>query len=194
MTETQIAAGLADLARHLALLDALDADRKAVVIAPDQGGRGTPDADRARVAQVDRGSIAAARAVESVLSRCAYPQLIRDVGALCGVHHTPDAAGLRFAEVHAPALIRDRLRESAAMATEAEKRHGEAMLASWMAKRLHGAHSREALDAVSAELKARAALHSARVAEKHATARLLEWGRARIVVAVDAWMKGRGAR
>jgi hypothetical protein len=42
-------AQLRSLLRALAPLQSLDADRQGVVIAPDRGGRGTPDADGKRV-------------------------------------------------------------------------------------------------------------------------------------------------
>ena len=53
-------AQLRSLLRSLATLQTLDVDRQGVVIAPDRGGRGTPDADGKRVAQIDSGDVAKA--------------------------------------------------------------------------------------------------------------------------------------
>jgi len=62
VTDTQ----LRSLLRALATLQTLDSDRQGVVIAPDRGGRGTPDADGKRVAQIDRGDVAKAALRRSV--------------------------------------------------------------------------------------------------------------------------------
>lgn len=183
VTDTQ----LRSLLRALATLQTLDSDRQGVVIAPDRGGRGTPDADGKRVAQIDRGDVAKARVASERLGRC---QSRIEFAWLVEVAHgawSVDALALYVAKAHGPMKHRAALALHEAAEVEATTRATDAKQLASTLKAAHGALNAATLKASSEAARVEARAVTARAHAAEARAALVAWGRVVIARCVSEW-------
>ena len=182
-TDTQ----LRSLLRSLASLQSLDSDRQGVVIAPDRGGRGTPDADGKRVAQIDRGDVAKARVASERLTRC---QSRAEFSWLVEVAHAAwsvDALALYVAKAHGPFEHRASLALHEAAEAEATKVLTDARQLAATLKAAHGALNAATLKAGAEALRVEARAVTAREHAATDRAALVAWGRVVIARCVREW-------
>ena len=180
-------AQLRSLLRSLATLQTLDADRQGVVIAPDRGGRGTPDADGKRVAQIDRGDVAKARVASERLTRC---QSRAEFAWLVEVAHgawSVDALALYVAKAHGPIKHRSALALHEAAEVEAMARATDAKQLAATLKAAHGALNAATLKAGAEALRVEARAVTAREHAATDRAALVAWGRVVIARCVGEW-------
>lgn len=183
VTDTQ----LRSLLRALATLQTLDSDLQGVVIAPDRGGRGTPDADGKRVAQIDRGDVAKARVASERLGRC---QSRIEFAWLVEVAHgawSVDALALYVAKAHGPMKHRASLALHEAAEVEASKASTDAKQLAATLKAAHGALNAATLKAGAEALRVEARAVTAREHAATDRAALVAWGRVVIERCVSEW-------
>lgn len=176
----------------LVALQVLDGDRRSAgCVSPDQGGRGTPDPDGRRVAQVDTGRVAAARVAGARLAAVREPHRTALLWIVEVAHGawTPDVLAMHLAEHHAPVALRDAGTLSASRLVDAES----ALEGAELAVRVHSTgrgRSRLSPEALLAG-GVRAALTTTRDSRAADAARareaLLAWGRTMLAHAVEAW-------
>jgi len=180
-------AQLRSLLRSLASLQSLDSDRQGVVIAPDRGGRGTPDADGKRVAQIARGDIERARVAWDRLTRC---QSRVEFAWLVEVAHAAwsvDALALYIAKAHGPVKHRAALALHEAAEAEATKVLTDAKQLAATLKAAHGALNAATLKAGAEALRVEARATTAREHAANDRAALVAWGRVVIARCVREW-------
>jgi len=180
-------AQLRSLLRALAPLQSLDADRQGVVIAPDRGGRGTPDADGKRVAQIARGDIERARVAWDRLTRC---QSRAEFAWLVEVAHAAwsvDALALYVAKAHGPVKHRAALALHEAAEAEANEALTKAKGLAMMMKRTKGAIDPATLHVAATMRTSEARATTARENAATDRAALVAWGRVVIERCVREW-------
>jgi hypothetical protein len=185
-------AALRRVLSSLVALQVLDSDRRSAgCVSPDQGGRGTPDPDGRRVAQVDTGRVGAARVAGARLAAVREPHrtALLWVTEVAHVAWTPDALALHLAEHHAPVALRESAGVAASRLADAER----ALEGAELAVRVHSTgrgRSRLSPEALLAG-GARAVLTTTRDSRAADAARareaLLAWGRTMLARAVEAW-------
>ena len=182
-TDTQ----LRSLLRALASLQTLDADRQGVVIAPDRGVRGTPDADGKRVAQVDRGDIERARVAWDRLTRCPSRAEFAWLVEVAHAAWSVDALALYVAKAHGPTKHRAALALHEAAEVEATKVLTDAKQLAATLKAAHGALNAATLKASSEAARVEARAVTARAHADEARAALVAWGRVVIERCLSEW-------
>jgi len=180
-------AQLRSLLRALAPLQSLDADRQGVVIAPDRGGRGTPDADGKRVAQIARGDVARARVASQRLAQCPSRAEFAWIVEVAHGTWSVDALALHIATAHGPMKFRAPLLANETAATQAEKALTDARQLAATLKAAHGALNAATLKAGAEAARVEARATTAREHADEARAALVAWGRVVIERCVREW-------
>lgn len=175
------------LLRSLASLQSLDSDRQGVVIAPDCGGRGTPDADGKRVAQIARGDIERARVAWDRLTRCPSRAEFAWLVEVAHAAWSVDALALYIAKAHGPVKHRGALALHEAAEAEATKVLTDAKQLAATLKAAHGALNAATLKAGAEALRVEARAATAREHAATDRAALVAWGRGVIARCVSEW-------
>jgi len=183
VTDTQ----LRSLLRALATLQTLDSDRQGVVIAPDRGGRGTPDADGKRVAQIARGDVERARVAWDRLTRCRSREEFAWLVEVAHASWSVDALALYVAKAHGPVKHRASLALHEAAEVEATKALTDAKQLAATLKAAHGALNAATLKAGAEALRVEARATTARLNASTDRAALVAWGRVVIARCVSEW-------
>ncbi len=173
--------------RELAPLQALDSDRQGVVIAPDRGGRGTPDSDGRRVGQIERGEIERARVASHRLSQCAERERLSWLVEVAHGAWTLDALALHLAAAHGPVEARDALVAATEAAIVARASANAAATVERGCRAAHGPLNASTILAAVERTKADARVATAEAHAATATATLTAWGRAVVIAAWREW-------
>ncbi len=173
--------------RELAPLQALDADRQGVVIAPDRGGRGTPDADGRRVGQIERGEIERARVASHRLAQCPSRESLSWLVEVAHCDFTLDTLALYLAAAHGPVEARSALVAATETAATARKAAEGAATMARGCLAAHGPLNAASILATVERTKADARVATAEAHAATATATLTAWGRAVVIAAWREW-------
>ena len=173
--------------RELAPIQSLGADLQSVSIAPDRGGRGTPDADGKRVGQIDRGDVTKGRVAHARLSQCRSRKAF---GWLVEVAHcdwTLDALALHLAASHGPIEAREALSAAMVAGVEAGREREAAKGMERQCRAAHGPLDAATIKAMMERTKADGRVASAEARAGVARDTLVAWGRAVVVGAWREW-------
>ena len=174
--------------RELAPIQSLGADLQSVSIAPDRGGRGTPDADGKRVGQIDRGDVTKGRVAHARLSQCRSREAF---GWLVEVAHcdwTLDALALHLAASHGPIEAREALSAAITAGVEAGRERDKARVTERQCRAMRAGPMGPAAIKAGMELtKASGRVASAEAKAGVARDTLVAWGRAVVIGAWREW-------
>lgn len=173
--------------RELAPLQALDSDRQGVVIAPDRGGRGTPDADGKRVAQIERGDVERGRVAHARFSQCPSRERLSWLVEVAHGAWTLDSLALHLAAAHGPMEARDALVAATDAAIVARASATAAATVERGCRAAHGPLNASTILASHERTKADARVATAEAHASTATATLTAWGRAVVIAAWREW-------
>lgn len=173
--------------RELAPLQSLDADRQGVVIAPDRGGRGTPDADGKRVGQIERGDIERARVAHARIAQCRSREAFAWLVEVAHCDWTLDALALHLAASHGPIDARESLSAAITAGVEAGRERDKAKTLEGQCRAAHGPLAASTLKAAVERTKADGRVASAEARSVVARDTLVAWGRAVVVGAWREW-------
>jgi hypothetical protein len=178
---------LREFLRELAPLQSLGADLQSVSIAPDRGGRGTPDSDGKRVAQIERGDVERGRVAYARLSQCAARESLSWLVEVAHGAWTLDALALYLARARGPVEAREELEATITAAATLTAARTAACEMERGCVRSGGRMGAAAIVATQERVKAdaRLATNEARVAA--ATDALIAWGRDVVLRAWREW-------
>jgi hypothetical protein len=173
--------------RELAPIQSLGADLQSVSIAPDRGGRGTPDADGKRVGQIDRGDVTKGRVAHARLSQCRSREAFAWLVEVAHCDWTLDALALHLAASHGPVEARDALVAATDAAIVARASAAAAVTVERGCRAAHGPLNASTILASHERTKADARVATAEAHAATATATLTAWGRAVVIAAWREW-------
>ena len=175
------------LCRELAPLQALDADRQGVVVAPDRAGRGTPDPDGRRVAQIAHGDLERARVAWDRLGRSRARTALLWVVEVSHLEPTANALALHLGATHGPVADREALPIIEARALMLSSDADTATTLERVCHAAHGALAPATLLARAARTEAEGRKATAEAQSAKTRARLVAWGREVLAGALRAW-------
>lgn len=193
IARTPTDAALRTMLRALASLQVLDDDRRSTgCVAPDGGGRGAPDHDARRVAQVSDGRLSLAREVTHRIAEVDDAMARATLLGLVEVAHcewTAEALALHLAGATGPATLRAAVEASAARLNAATVALSGASVAAAVHSSGRGRSrlSPEAIHAGAVRRAAETTRDACAAEESRAVGALRAWGMMRLVAAVDAW-------
>lgn len=173
--------------RELAPIQSLGADLQSVSIAPDRGGRGTPDADGKRVGQIDRGDVTKGRVAHARLSQCRSREAFAWLVEVAHCDWTLDALALHLAASHGPIEARESLSAAIVAGVEASREREKAKTLEGQCRAAHGPLSAATIKAAMERAKADGRVASAEAKAVVARDALVAWGRAVVVGAWREW-------
>jgi len=178
---------LREFLRELAPLQSLGADLQSVSIAPDRGGRGTPDSDGKRVAQIERGDVERGRVAHARFARCAARESLSWLVEVAHGAWTLDSLALYLARARGPVEAREELTATETAAASLAAAREKACETERGCVRSGGRMGPAAIVATSERVKADARLATNEARATAARGVLVAWGRDVVLRAWREW-------
>ena len=173
--------------RELAPIQSLGADLQSVSIAPDRGGRGTPDADGKRVAQIERGDVERGRVAHARFSQCASRESLSWLVEVAHCAWTLDSLALYLATARGPMEAREELTATETAAAALATARTAACEMERGCVRSGGRMGPAAIVATAERVKAEARIATNEARATAARGVLVAWGRDVVLRAWREW-------